>query len=399
MLMNMISKRRLAALSAAVALSLSACGGGSDGASPFASGDTTPEEVSTTAADTTTTVAPTTVAPTTVPPTTVPPTTAPPTTVAPTTLPPTTAAPVAAVPAEYCSDVELLHSSGEALDLLDLENPAIFRRGYLLVAVQIRPVLDAAPTAQDAQLIDELRALFVETTPLGNIDFDLNRAGELEDGPAVGQALIGLSDKIDEIGVYLVNQCGYSPADLARFAQQVADTVTDDVATNPGGTTTTTTIPPAGDEVPAGFTTVFNASGELQANVPSGWGQIDGSPDGDLVQLAAATDLDAFLGSYVEPGMFLLSGDAGTPDAWRDAIGGLLEFAQDDGCLVINSLDYDDGLYTGLEHVLDCGSPLATTHLIGGRNAEGTKFFLLAIVRPTDQPVVRDEIVRSFFID
>ncbi|MFK7918360.1 MAG: hypothetical protein AB8G14_09810 [Ilumatobacter sp.] len=395
----MNSPRRLVALSAVAALSFSACGGGSDGASPFET-DVPVATLPTTTVAPATTAAPTTAAPTTAAPTTAAPTTAAPTTAAPTTAPPATVPAVPAGLVDYCSDVELLHSSGEALDLLDLEDPAIFRRGYLLVAVQIRPVLDAAPSAADAQLVDDLRNLLVATTPLINIDFDLTRAAELDDGPAVGQALIDVSDKFDEIGAYLVSRCGADPADLAVFAQEVADSVTDDVATNPGpATTTTTTIPPAAGEVPDGFTSVESVSGELIANVPAGWSQVDGSPDGELLRLTAAPDIETFLASYTQPGMFLLSGASGTPDAWRDAISGLVEFAQADGCIVIDTSDYDDGLYTGLENVMDCGSTLSTLHLIGGRNEDGSRFFLLAIVRPADQPVVRDEIVRSFFID
>lgn len=60
---------------------------------------------------------------------------------------------------------------------------------------------------------------------------------------------------------------------------------------------------------------------------------------------------------------------------------------------------YSDGVDTGTEHVLTCGSADTTAHLVGGRDADGDRFFLLAMIHPTTDQTVRDEIVQSFFID
>ena len=151
--------------------------------------------------------------------------------------------------------------------------------------------------------------------------------------------------------------------------------------------------------VPVGYRPIIDESGELRANVPAAWIEIDGALDGAIRQLSAASDLAGFLGGYAQPGMVLLTGEAATPDAWMDGLATTLGSAESDGCTVSETSDYDDGVYTGTEHLLSCGTTASVAHLIGGRNAEGDLFFLLALVRPTDDRDVRDQIVQSFFID
>ena len=82
-----------------------------------------------------------------------------------------------------------------------------------------------------------------------------------------------------------------------------------------------------------------------------------------------------------------------------DGLAATLGVAESDGCTIGDTLDYDDGVYTGTEHILSCGSDTSTAHLIGGRNSDGDLFFLLAVVRPADNLDIRDQIVQSFFID
>lgn len=173
--------------------------------------------------------------------------------------------------------------------------------------------------------------------------------------------------------------------------------VTQPVATEPVVTTAATE--PVSTGVPVGYRPVSDDSGQLRANVPAEWVQVDGSPDGELRRLVAAADSEAFLAGYSLPGILLLSGDAPTPDAWVAGLAGGLSAAQADGCTVTETSDYDDGVYTGTEHVLSCGFAETTPHLIGGRDADGELFFLLAIVRPADDLTIRTEIVQSFFVN
>lgn len=166
-------------------------------------------------------------------------------------------------------------------------------------------------------------------------------------------------------------------------------------------TTATPPEPPdtGSNGVPVGYRPIIDESGDLRANVPAEWVEIDGAPDGELRQLSAAPDLTGFLGGYSEPGMVLLTGAAATPDSWMDGLSTTLGVAEGDGCVVSETSDYSDGVYTGTEHILTCGSDASVAHLIGGRNSDGDLFFLLAIVRSVDEPDVRDQVVQSFFID
>lgn len=156
---------------------------------------------------------------------------------------------------------------------------------------------------------------------------------------------------------------------------------------------------PVSTGVPVGYRPIFDESGDLRSNVPATWLETDGVADGDVRQLAAAPDLAGFLAGYTLPGMLLLSGPAATPDVWTAGLSAALGVAEGDGCVVSDTSDYSDGVYTGTEHVLTCGAADTTAHLIGGRDADGDLFFLLAIIRPITDQTVRDEIVQSFFID
>ena len=167
----------------------------------------------------------------------------------------------------------------------------------------------------------------------------------------------------------------------------------------PDTTASTETSEPVSTGVPVGYRPIFDESGELRSNVPAEWIETDGATDGDVRQLAAAPDLAGFLAGYTLPGMLLLSGPAVTPDAWSAALSASLEVAESDGCVVDETSEYSDGVYTGTEHVLACGAADTTAHLVGGRDEDGALFFLLAIVRPITDPTVRDEIVQSFFVN
>ena len=171
--------------------------------------------------------------------------------------------------------------------------------------------------------------------------------------------------------------------------------------TTPPPATPAPTAPPETEStgVPVGYRPIIDETGELRANVPAAWFDTNGAPDGAFRQLAAAPDLDGFLDGYTLPGMLLITGAAATPDVWMEGLSTTLDVAESDGCTISDTSDYSDGVYTGTEYVLSCGSTTSVAHLIGGRNSEGDLFFLLALVRPTDDLGVRDQIVQSFYID
>jgi hypothetical protein len=372
------SLSRTAALSLAVTFAVAACGGGSDSA-PAESAPATDAPIDTALVEPATTLAPETTTTTTT-------TAAPATTTAPTTT-------MAPDPSAFCEEVETFYVAGHAIDFIDINDSEVFGPLYLLLAISATPTIDEAPTAEDAALFEQARELLLLTTPLADIDFDVSRGGELENGDEIGQALIDLDAVVQDVRTFSIDRCGSTEADLdARAMQTATDFSSDD-------TPPATTALPADSESSAGFVAIENDGADVLVNVPAGWTQTDGAPQGESSSLAAAPNLQAFLDGYSAPGVLLIAGDAPTPDSWTGALAATLEGAIEDGCSVAVSLDYDDGVYTGTEHILNCGTAATTPHLIGGRNEEGTRFFLLAVVRPADDENVRDEIVQSFFID
>lgn len=239
-------------------------------------------------------------------------------------------------------------------------------------------------------------------------------SGDSESEGAAGQAGVVLdsaptveSAVVDSTTTTAVPETTAAPATTAVPETTAAPDTTAAPATTeapaptqaPDTTATTGSSEPVSTGVPVGYRPIFDESGGLRANVPAEWVQTDGVPDGEILQLAASADLPGFLASYTVPGMLLVSAPAVTPDAWEPALATTLSSSADDGCTVSETSEYDDGVYTGTEHVLACGSDATVAHLIGGRDSEGELFFLLAIVRPADDPSVRDEIVQSFFFD
>lgn len=233
-------------------------------------------------------------------------------------------------------------------------------------------------------------------------------SGESTDDGNAGQAGVVLDTAPSVESAVVVTTTPAAPSTTAAPVDTVEPVTTPAPTTAPDTTAAPTTAEPVttpattdavSTGVPVGYRPVFDDSSELQAHVPAEWIEVDGAPQGEARQLAAAADLQGFLAGYTLPGLLLVSGDAATPDAWMGGLSAALDVALGDGCTVSETVDYDDGVYTGTEHVLSCGSADTVPHMIGGRDEEGELFFLLIVVRPADDLDVRDNIVQSFFVD
>lgn len=384
---------RISAVAVVAAILLAACGGGSDDAAPE---DTSQSEMQ---SDTAVPVA-TAVVETTVP--------APMVTNAPEPVVTSVEAPVATsveapvettadVPdAAFCSAAENFFVPARALDFGDINDPAVLGGVIGLLDGMAQPVIDNAPAEADAALFVQSQGLLDLAAPaLASIGFDLERSGELSNNVEVGEALVDFGGLLGEMQAFLIDRCGSSSAGLDDRAMAIAA----ELAINGTTTTIPDVVTPEPVDSAGDFTPLENDSGDLSLDVPPAWTDVTGAPEGDLQQVAAAPNLQAFLDSYTQPGVLLLTGDAATPDSWQDGLATTVGIAVDDGCTITDTSEYDDGVYTGEENLLTCGDPDSVAHLIGGRNEAGTLFFLLAIVRPTDDPEVRNRIVQSFFID
>ena len=216
-------------------------------------------------------------------------------------------------------------------------------------------------------------------------NFDVNAGDAIPNAQEVGQALIDYGALLGEMQTFLAERCGSDLSALDSRAQQIIDDIASGVLT----------VEPAGALT---FVPIISDDGALTADVPASWVEVDGAPDGELRQLAAAPALQAFNDGFTEPGMFLLSGASAAPDSWIAALDSTVQSSQAAGCSVVETLEYDDGVYTGTEQVLNCGSAETETRVIGGRDEAGELFFLLGIIFPSDQIEIRDTIVQTFFI-
>ncbi len=386
--MNRIDRtsRRIAACSLVALLAVTSCGGGSDANDvddtrperdePDASVATAPP-VDTAVVEATTTVA------TTDPPVTDPPVTEPPVTDPPVTDPPITDS--ASEP--FCAAAENFFVPGRALDFADINDPFTLRTVFESLNAAAPLVIELAPNDDDAALfVESKRLLDIATPGLEGAGYDLANAGAIVDGAAVGQALIDFGDLLGDMQGFLIDRCSSDRLDLDGTAQTYAD----DLALG---------VTPELPEVDLGEDLdIASDDGSITATVPATWSDVDGAPDGEVRRLAAAPDLEAFLLSYVVPGMIVVTGDSVTEDDWIERHQALLDASAGEGCTELSREDYDDGVYTGTEALLDCGDPATQTRIIGGRDSAGELFFLLAIVYPVGQTEIRDTIVESFLL-
>lgn len=311
-----------------------------------------------------------------------PETTAPATTVAvetTTTVVPTTTEPTAS--AAFCEAAEDFYLPGRALDFGDTEDPVVVEGVFDLANARVQAPIDLASTPEDAELFTESKRLLDIATPgLEAGNYDITNPQNIPNNVEVGEAVTDYGRLLVDIQAFLPDRCGTDIVSLDAEAEVLA------VGLAAGSATT------------EGIIRVQNDDGTIIADVPDHWSETDGAPSDELRQLSAAPDLDAFLNGYTEPGMLVITGDAPNPDAWTVGLDSTIATAETDGCSVSEELDYDDGVYTGLEKILDCGDPSSTARIIGGRDADGTLFFLLAIVAPSNAPEIRDLIVESFLL-
>ena len=122
------------------------------------------------------------------------------------------------------------------------------------------------------------------------------------------------------------------------------------------------------------YVSVTDDLGVLTVEVPAQWADVDTAPDVDdagneIPYIAAATDLESFLGSWDDPGMLFgaLSADGYTPEDLLSA------YSFGEACTDGGITEYDDGSFVGAYQVWEgCGGTetmyvvLATSPTAGG---------------------------------
>jgi hypothetical protein len=284
--------------------------------------------------------------------------------------------------ADFCTAAEDFFLPGRALDFGDVNDPVLLEGAFTVMNVLVFDPIELAPTADDAALfVESQRLLDIATPGLEAAGYDLADPTAIPNNEEVGQALIDFGGLLGEMQLFLVEKCGSDSAELDEIAMVLAVDLA--AGTLPASVT---------------FVEVTNDDLTITVDVPESWADVDGAPDTDVRQLAAAPDVATFLASYTEDGMIVVTGDAPIPDAWIAALDAFVGSAESSGCTIVSDEPYDDGVYTGTENLLDCGDPADDVRLIGGRDDEGSLFFLLAIVSPADSPEIRDTIVQTFLL-
>ena len=378
----------------AALLVLSACGGGDDARDVLSGGDTAGDTMPDTTPDTVAEAEPTTVV------------TDPATTIA-DAAPDTTADTVAPSDeadgsdpsgdlAAFCGASSQFYVEARSLGVIGPDDDAAARTLFGRMELSLAAALLNAPdeaTAAAPRRVDELFAILLPA--LDTLGYDFAELETLDNSEEVAAAFTEFSGIVDDLAAFLTDTCEMDAAELAARA--------DALGLELGSTSTSgSEVPTTVGEDELAVTTVVDDSGRLTAEVPVEWTDSQGTPDEELRQLVASADIAAFLASFAEPGMILVSGD--TPDlngaeAATAAIAGFEGAITSQGCVLENTETYDDGLYSGEERRYSCPDTTAVTRLAGGTNETADLFWLLAVVHEVGDEASWTTVTESFLVD
>jgi hypothetical protein len=185
-------------------------------------------------------------------------------------------------------------------------------------------------------------------------------------------------DEFDEIVLslegFLTESCGFEEAEAdalaADFADQLAFTF---------------------------IQTLIDDSGTITVDVPVEWGDFTTFPFDDSNAIQASGDLESFNTLFNEDGMFIVA-QSPTPEGF-DIDEVATGQAAAIGCSLIETLDYDDGVYTGRQDVYrQCAGTDAVAVTVVGTDADNTVSFVVAIQLERGFGPAIDIILDSFLV-
>ena len=152
------------------------------------------------------------------------------------------------------------------------------------------------------------------------------------------------------------------------------------------------------------YTEVTDDSGALTMQVPTAWDDLDGSGwqfDGELIgqALAAAPDLESFLGTWATPGVFFGASEAlaetTEPGDFLDAT----EFSAD--CTYEGRSDYEDAAYTGAFDVWGNCAGTDTALIVVEAYPPGDLFAVVVQVQAVTEADLEalDTILQTFYVN
>ncbi len=380
---------------------VAACGGGgSDPVTTSAGGDA--EIVETQATD----AVPASTSPVTDPPATEPPATDPPVTEPPATDPPESELPEWAsgetitietdtgpldLPVElvpFCESSRSFYIAGNGLDFVGEEQVGTVQQLLAALATLAPLTVETAPSEEFvAEPTAAQNQLAVIVPALDEIGYDGTRTAELSDPDSLFEALQGFAETLSGLRSFLVQACGADGDvldDQSRETVQIAAEAVGEAAQ------------PEEPVEPVPGSPVTNVGETITMAVPADWTETDEFVNNGRDTLAVAPDLAAF-SDVTAPGVLVLRGEGGFRDG--GFVGRVLDFQSDleeMGCVFLDEIAYDDGVYVGQERLFDCGTDGLEVRLLGGTTADESLYAMAFMVYPSDEPGVRQLIVDTF---
>lgn len=174
------------------------------------------------------------------------------------------------------------------------------------------------------------------------------------------------------------------------FAEELGDEVPDD-----GGSGQATTQ--------YEYETISDDTGTLVVSIPTAWNDRDTTPTdfglstGPAASIFAAPDLDAFLNTYVAPGVLMLgvpsgAGEFGGADATLDLL-----VPDDPACVSDGRSDYDDTVFTGRVESWICSDAALFVALVASPTELPDAMVIVGVVAVTDADLeALDQVLYSF---
>lgn len=139
------------------------------------------------------------------------------------------------------------------------------------------------------------------------------------------------------------------------------------------------------------FTSVVDDTQSVTVEVPTAWGQVDGSiytdpQGGQWARIEASTNLQAYSTGWSVPGVSVLAaptGQAGlSPDQW---LGLVTPYLQQSGCTLAAHDTYSDGLHSGVfDYWTGCGEARADYLMLSALADDGSYVITLSVTALTD---------------
>ena len=166
------------------------------------------------------------------------------------------------------------------------------------------------------------------------------------------------------------------------------------------------TTPPADGGFYSGYQAVTDDSGILVMDVPSEWLQVDGASwffNGEAVgpAIIAAANIDAFFGTWIEPGVFFgasaVLAQLFNEDGLLDEVQNQFDFSS---CSYTGRFDYEDPAYTGRYDLFENCGDLGVTYVSLAAMPEDQSFIInvqIQVVTDADAEAL-DTILTTFFV-